>query len=575
MKQGQLNLLIGGPAGAGVEKSGKTLTLSFVRGGYRVFANVEHMSQIRGGNNFLRIRIDEKAHSSHIEEIDIMIALDKQTIEDHLDEVSEGGVIIFDENSIKLPENFDAKNAKLLSVPLKKLADEKLGNPLMANVISLGIVCGLVEFDTTLLKNVLSKVFGKKGAEIIKLNETAIDIGYELAQKWAKDFSIKMPKKENNNEMFLMGNDAFALGAVKAGCKYVGAYPMTPSSSILHFMATWASKYGIVVKHVEDEIAALNSSIGAGFAGVRALTPTSGGGFALMTEAVGLASMNEVPVVVANVMRPGPATGMPTRTEQGDLRQMIHSAQGDPVKIVLLPGDVRECFEFGFEAFNLAEKYQLPVIVGWDKHLGEGYFTVPQFDDSKMKINRGKLLTQKELDKISDYKRYLRTEDGVSPRAIPGMKGGIHRATSDEHNEYGDIFEDAENRKLMVEKRLKKVEVAREECPKPVVIGEENAEITFVTWGSGKGICVEAVQELDKEGIKANVLYIRTAWPFHTKEAKEELFKCKRMILVEHNATGQMGGLIAEHTGIIIEEKVLRYDGRPMTAKYVIDHIKK
>lgn len=575
MKQGQLNLLIGGPAGAGVEKSGKTLTLSFVRGGYRVFANVEHMSQIRGGNNFLRIRIDEKVHSSHIEEIDIMIALDKQTIEEHLDEVSPGGVIIFDEDSVKLPENFDSKNAKLLNVPLKKLATEKLGNPLMANVISLGIVCGLVEFDDFLLKNVLSKVFGKKGAEIIKLNETAIDIGYELAQKWAKDFPIKMPKKENNNEMFLMGNDAFALGAVKAGCKYVGAYPMTPSSSILHFMATWASKYGIVVKHVEDEIAALNSSIGAGFAGVRALTSTSGGGFALMTEAVGLASMNEVPVVVANVMRPGPATGQPTRTEQGDLRQMIHSAQGDPVKIVLLPGDVRECFEFGFEAFNLAEKYQLPVIVGWDKYLGEGYFTVPQFDDSKMKINRGKLLSQKELDKISDYKRYLRTEDGVSPRTIPGMKGGIHRATSDEHNEYGDIFEDAENRRLMVEKRLKKVEIAREECPKPVLIGEENSEITFVTWGSGKGICVEAVQELDKKGIKANVFYIRTAWPFHTKEVKEEMAKFKRMILVEHNATGQMGGLIAEHTGIIIEEKVLRYDGRPMTAKYVTDHIKK
>ena len=307
---------------------------------------------------------------------------------------------------------------------------------------------------------------------------------------------------------------------------------------------------------------------------MRALTGTSGGGFALMSEAIGLAAMNEVPIVVCNVMRPGPATGLPTRTEAGDLRQVIHAGQGDPVKIVLLPGTIEEVFEDGFESFNLAEKYQLPVIVTFDKATGEGYFTHAPFDENELSIDRGKLLSQQELDGDDDFKRYLRTDDGVSPRSIPGMKGGIHRATSDEHDEYGDITEDAKNRELMMEKRLKKVEVALKDCPKPIVIGDEGADITFVTWGSGVGVCMDAVRELAKVDKSANILQIRTAWPFHTKEVKEELGKIKRPILVESNYTGQMGGLIAEHTGIIIDEKILRYDGLPMTAKYVIDRIK-
>jgi len=375
-----------------------------------------------------------------------------------------------------------------------------------------------------------------------------------------------MPAKENPHNMFIMGNDAVCVGAIKAGCKFVGEYPMTPSSSVLHFMAKWADKYGVVVKHTEDEISACNSIIGAGFAGVRSLAATSGGGLALMGEAIGLAGMNEVPCVIANVMRPGPATGLPTRTDQGDLRQVIHAGQGDPVKIVLLPGSVEECFYHGYESFNLAEKYQLPVIVCFDKHLGEGYFSVPPFDESALKVDRGKLVTEVS----DDYKRYELTEDGMSPRAIPGVKGGIHRATSDEHDEYGDITEDAPNRNLMVEKRMKKIELALEDCPKPEIHWKEEAEVTFVTWGSSVVICKEAAEIHGN----ANVLQIKTAYPFHTKEVKEILESVKRPILVEHNYTAQMGGLIAEHTGIIIDEKVLRYDGRPMTAKYILNALR-
>lgn len=576
MKEGKLNVLIGGPAGAGVEKSGETLTLSFVRGGYHVFANVEHMSQIRHGNNFLRLRIDEEFQESHIEEIDAVIALDRKTIEDHIDEVSEGGVIIFDNQVVKLPEDFDTKGIKMLDVPLRELASNELKNPVMANIISLGIVCGLADFDVALIQEVLEKIFAKKGEEIIELNKKAAKMGYDMAkEQWAGEFPVTMPRKEPLNKMFLMGNDALSIGALKAGVKFVGEYPMTPSSSVLHFMARWAEKYEVVVKHTEDEIAACNSIIGAGFAGARAIAATSGGGFALMGEAIGLAGMNEVPIVLVNVMRPGPATGLPTRSDQGDLRQVIHAGQGDPIKIVLLPGGVHECFYMGFEAFNLAEKYQLPVIVCYDKHLGEGYFTVEDFDQTGLEVKRGKLLIQEELDKIDDFKRFERTEDGISPRSIPGMKGGIHRATSDEHNEYGDICEEAENRKLMVHKRMKKIELALADCPKPELIGGEDAEMTFVTWGSCKPICKEAIEILAKQGTKANMIQIKTAFPFHTEEMKSLLAKCKRPIVVEHNAGAQMRGLIAEHTGIIIEDTILRYDGRPMTAKYVIDRINK
>lgn len=566
MKKGALNLLIGGPAGAGIEKSGKTTAISFLRGGYFVYGNVEHMSQIRGGNNFLRLRIDEKPHACHVEEIDIMIALDKTTVEEHIGEVVDGGAVIYDSDDLDLGE-VSTGGAVMIGVPLKKMATEELGNAVMANIISLGLVSGLVKFDVGVMKKVLGKVFEKKGVEIIKLNEKALDMGHKLAEKWAGDFHVEMSGGKADGNMFIEGNDAFALGALKGGCKYVGEYPMTPSSGILHFMAKWAEKYGVVVKHTEDEIAACNSVIGAGFAGVRAMAATSGGGLALMSEGIGLAGMNEVPCVIVDVMRPGPATGLPTRTAQGDLRQVIHAGQDDPVKLVLLPGTIEECFYFGHEAFNLAEKYQLPVIVCFDKHLGEGYFSVPPFDESGLKIDRGKLVTENPGE---DYKRYLRTEDGVSPRTIPGVKGGIHRASSDEHNEYGDIVEDAENRRLMVEKRMKKVANAAADCPAPELIGETGAEVTFVTWGSCVGICKEAAEIHGN----ANILQIKTAYPFHAKEVKEILGAAKRPVLVEHNFTGQMGGLIAEGTGIHLKEKVLRYDGRPMTAKYILDKIK-
>jgi len=330
MKNKELNILIGGPAGSGIEKSGQVLCKSFVKGGYEVFANIEHSSQIRGGNNFLRIRVSENPVQCHKEEIDIMIALDEKTINDHMGEMNDGGAVIFDGERVKMADEFKQKKLCFVNAPLGKMAEDNFQNSIYENVISIGIVFGLIEFDLKILKNILKKIFGNKAAEVISANEKAAELGYEFAKKMKCDNEIlKLVQDDRSSKdeskMFLAGNDALCIGAIKAGVKFVGEYPMTPSSSVLHFMAAWAEKYGVVVKHTEDEIAAVNSIIGAGFAGARAIAATSGGGFALMSEGIGLASMNEVPIVVVNVMRPGPATGLPTRTAQGDLRQVIHA----------------------------------------------------------------------------------------------------------------------------------------------------------------------------------------------------------------------------------------------------------
>jgi len=548
------SFLIGGPAGAGIEKAGISLSKAFVRGGYEVFSNGEHMSQIRGGNNFIRARVSDEHHQVHLGEIDVMVALDRQTIEEHAGEMREGSVVIFDGSAVDV-EGLDFGKAKTMNLPLKELA----GDPLMSNTVALGAVCGLVGFDVAVLKNVLREIFGKKSAEVIANNEKAVDAG--VAQVKAP-MKIQLPKVDGAKpKMFLGGNDALCIGALKAGLKFVGEYPMTPSSSVLHFMAKWSKKFGIVVKHTEDEIAACNSLIGAGFMGVRAMAATSGGGFALMGEAIGLAAMNEVPIVVVDVMRPGPATGLPTRSGQGDLRQVIHAGQDDPNKIVLLPGTPQECAEFSFLAFNLAEKYQMPVIIAYDKFLGESLYCVEEFGEFG-EIDRGKILSEVG----EDFKRYLRTEDGVSPRSVPGVPNGMYRATSDEHNEYGEICEEPGNRKLMQEKRMKKLEGALNDCPKPELIGPADAETTFVTWSSNVG----ALKEVCKM-MSANILQIKTAIPFHTEEVKKLLEGAKKLILVEQNFSGQMGGLIREHTGIDIENKILKYDSRPFTAKEIYD----
>ena len=362
--------------------------------------------------------------------------------------------------------------------------------------------------------------------------------------------------------MLLTGNEAVSLGAIKAGCKFYAAYPMTPASSILHFMAAQERNFSLVVKHSEDEIAAINMTIGAGFAGVRAMTATSGGGFSLMSEALGLAAMTETPIVVVVSQRPGPSTGLPTRTEQGDLKFVLHASQGDFPRFVIAPGDVEECFHKTIEAFNLAEKYQCPAILILDKYLSESHKTAEEFEASGVKIDRGLLLSDEEIEKTGEFKRYEFTETGISPRTIPSQKGGVFTATGNEHDETGYLSEEKTVRTRMMDKRFRKFKQAEREIPEPKLFGPKDAEVTMIAWGSTKGPIKEAMKLLDHDGIRANFLQIIYINPFPANTVSRIIRASKRTVIVENNKTAHLASLIREKTGKEIEHKILKYDGR-------------
>lgn len=626
--------MIGGEAGFGIQSAGHIFALSASRGGLHAFGTAEYPSLIRGGHNSDVIRVADREVMVHKEKLDLLLAMNKETLDLHLKEIVPGGGVIYDGDVIKpeilatVPGYAEQRGTiTFFSVPLKKLAFEHGKGDITRNTVGVGATFGLVDYDIDILFTILREMFSRKGEQIVVNNIAAAKAGYDYVRgQYSGQFGYALKKIDGQpKRMLLTGNDALCLGAVKAGCKFVAEYPMTPSSSILHFMASHAKNYHIIVKHTEDEIAAMNMVVGAGFAGVRALTGTSGGGFSLMVEALGMAGMCEIPLVCVEVQRPGPSTGLPTRTEQGDLQFVLHASQGEFPRIVMAPGDFDECFYLTFDAFNLAEKFQLPVLILSDKHLAESVKTIEPFKTGHLKIDRGKLLSQEELDTLraesekfleeiqkrepaitkeeilkirgfggpsapenylspdDNFLRYKFTDDGVSFRTIPGMRGGIHRAATDEHDETGDLTETEENRSSMVEKRARKLEEALKILPAPQLVGPDRkpvtpaqakkADLTFVTWGSPKDALLEVMQMLAADGIVANMLQIVYMSPFHSKEVGEILRGCKRTIGVEMNSEGQLCALISEKTGYFVHDKILKYSGRQFTAHELYDRV--
>lgn len=593
--------MIGGEAGMGIQSAGNFFAIAANRGGLYAFCNPEYPSLIRGGHNSDCIRISARHVGIHKEKLDLLLAMNKETLDLHLKEMVPGGGVVYDAEVIKAENVKPPEGVKMFNVPLKKMAAEQGKGDITRNTVGIGASLGLVNYDIEIFYQILRDEFARKGEEVVNNNIAAAKAGYDYVQQNYKgQFDYELKKIDGRpKKMILTGNDATCLGAVKAGCKFVAEYPMTPSSSILHTMAAFAKDYNVIVKHTEDEIAAINMVIGAGWAGARAMTGTAGGGYSLMVEALGMAGICEVPVVVVEVQRPGPSTGLPTRTEQGDLQFVMHSSQGEFPRIVIAPSDYNECFYLTYQAFNLAEKYQLPVVVVTDKHIGESIQTVAPFDTTGLKIERGKLLSQAELDKLAadpaykspdgNFLRYKFTEDGISPRTLPGMKGGIHRSSTDEHDESGDLTETEENRIKMVDKRAKKLEAAIKELPAPKLltyeggnvgpdpgkeIAADQADLTLVTWGSPKEAAIEVVQDLAKEGIKVGLLNIVYMIPFHTKEIGEILNKSKHVIGIEQNSEAQLCALIREKTGYLINDKILKYSGRQFTAHELYDKVK-
>ncbi|MFA6525424.1 MAG: 2-oxoacid:acceptor oxidoreductase subunit alpha [Patescibacteria group bacterium] len=560
-----LNWKIAGEAGYGIKSIGLMFSKICARGGLHIFDYSEYPSLIRGGHNTYQVNVGSEEKWSPKIAVNLLVALDQLTIDLHKDELEEGGGLIYDNEDKKIDVSvIDAKKYNLFPIPLTKLAEAAGGKKVMRNSVALGASVGLISYDFELLKAMIKDEFRRKGDEIVDLNIKIAEAGYNYVRDNfnVEKFPFKLKPIKGPKQMVLTANEAIGMGAIVAGCKFMSAYPMTPFTSILHYLAANGEKHNILVKQTEDEISAITMALGASFAGVRAMTGTSGGGFSLMVEALGLSGITETPIVIAEVMRPGPATGLPTWTEQSDLQFLIHASQGEFPRIIIAPGDVREAFYATQHAFNLAEKYQLPVFILSDKFISESNKSEEFFETDKLKIERGALVSDVELKKIKKFKRYKFTDTGISPRSIPGQPGGMHNANSDEHDEFGYSSEDAENRARMVEKRALKIEEAQKELPDPVLYGPENSDVTIISWGSTKGPILEAMKLCERDKQKVNFLHIAYVFPFPDEKVKAIIRKAKNIVLVENNFTAQLGSLIREFTGEEIENKLLKYSGR-------------
>ncbi len=568
---------IGGQAGDGSMVSGRMLGKTFTRGGLTVVGYSEYPSLVRGGHNTYQVRVSDDPIYSPTQKNDLIIALNRDAVLFHKDKITENGGLIYDD-LIDISKLEIRSDVKRYPIPFSKIIEELKAIPQMKNTIALGATLALIDYPFEKLESVIRAEFGRKDDKIIKQNIAVAKAGFDYVNNNFKqhEFSKKIKPLSEKRKMFIGGNEAIGIGAIKGGLKFFASYPMTPASTLMHFVADKEEEYNIIMKHTEDEIAAINYAVAAGFAGARSMCSTSGGGFSLKVEALGLAAESESPVVVYLAQRVGPSTGMPTWTEQADLKFAVNASQGDFLRVILAPGDVEESFELAAKAFNIAEKYQIPVIILSDKFLGESHFSTDNFDDSLIKIERGKIVKGlPKLKAMSRFKRYEFTKDGVSPRPLPGEPNGMHVCSSYEHDEYGFSSESFTNRAKMVQKRARKLKLLLADLDQPKIFGTQNAEVTLICWGSQKLPLLDALKLLNAHGINANVLHFSYVFPLNPKKLKPLLKMCKHTIVVENNSTGQFAGLLREYVGFKPSFKMLKYDGRQFFAEQIADEVKK
>ena len=568
-----LNIVVGGEAGQGVQSVGSVLAKSLLRGGYEIFADQDFESRIRGGHSFTRIRVNKKSVSSAIEPIDILVALNGETINLHRAQVRSGGVVLYDglKTGIKINDGLIA-----LDIPIEQIALDTTGNILMTNTVAAGAALGLLGYEFGIMAAVLRQEYVRHGDSVVDANLKAGRAGHDFGQMHRPDsFKLHLKAGKPSGKMLLTGHESLALGVLAAGCKFVAGYPMTPTTPILEFLADKGREYGLHVVQAEDEISAANMVVGAAYTGVRAMTATSGGGFCLMVEAISLAGMTETPMVVVLGQRSGPAIGLPTRTEQGELLFALHAGHGEFPRAILAPADAEGAFWAAVKAFNLAEKYQSPVIILTDHDLGNSSYTMKKPDLSKVIIDRGDVLTDEEAEKVTDYKRYAFTKSGISPRAFPGQGKALVVADSDEHNEHGHIIEDAETRRKMMDKRMRKLDGLKREIKGPTIHHRQNPKYNLIGWGSTLGAIAEAGSQLETLGINTCVIHLDELWPFPTHAFERAVAGVAKNIVIENNATGQLETLIRAETGIAMDGNIRKYDGRAFTAEYIVNAIEK
>jgi 2-oxoglutarate ferredoxin oxidoreductase subunit alpha len=520
--------------------------------GYNVFATKEYMSRIRGGTNSTEIRMSSEAIGASVSRIDILIPLNKGAIQHVEKRISPQTVILADKEAIG--EDFDQTRHKFVDVPFTKAASE-IGDKIYSNVVAVGVMARMFGIELQTVSKFVRQFFSDKSGDVVQKNITAVKAGYKLSEDLQNsagiEFNINKDTKVED-QILLSGTEAVALGAIAGGCNFISAYPMSPSTGVLVFLAKHAKDFGIIAEQAEDEIAAINMAIGAWYAGARAMVTTSGGGFALMTEGLSLAGMLESPIVIHLAQRPGPATGLPTRTEQADLELALYAGHGEFPRIILAPEKVEDGFYLTQKAFNLADKYQVPVFILTDQYFIDSYYNTACLDLSDINIEKHVIKTD------VNYKRYKLTANGISPRGIPGLGQGLIVVDSDEHDETGHITEDLDLRTRMVNKRLEKFELLKNEIIPPQLIGPQDYENLVVCWGSTYNVVKEAVENLSRENVA--VLHFKQVYPL-PNETVNYLQKARKILIVENNATSQFSKLIKLHTGIDIKNKILKYNG--------------
>jgi len=561
----QLSWKVGGQQGEGIESTGEIFAIALNRLGYYLYGYRHFSSRIKGGHTNNKIRVSTTEVRSISDDLDILVAFDQETIDVNYKELHGKGVILADAKfTPKKPEDTEAS---LYAVPFTEIATE-LGTSLMKNMVAIGATSAVLNLDIQVFEEVVQEIFGKKGAQVVSKNMDAIQAGFDYMKKQLADGIeiMELEKADGKKRMFMIGNDAIALGAVAAGCRFMAAYPITPASEIMEYLIKKLPALGGTVIQTEDEIAACTMAIGANYAGVRTITASAGPGLSLKMEAIGLSGITETPLVIVDTQRGGPSTGLPTKQEQSDLMAMIYGTHGEIPKIVMAPSTVEEAFYDTAEAFNLAEEYQCPVIVLSDLQLSLGKQTVEPLGMDKVEIRRGKLITDEIPDSENKayFKRYEVTEDGVSPRVIPGMKNGIHHVTGVEHDETGKPSESAANRIAQMDKRFRKIENIRFNTPVYKNAKHEDADILLVGFNSTRGVIEEAMVRLENDGLKVNHAHIRLIHPFPTDEVLPLVRSAKKVVVVENNATGQLANIMKMNVGHA--EKIIKhvkYDGNP------------
>ena len=566
------SLAIGGAAGQGIATPGNILARIFARRGLNLYAYNAYQSIIRGGHIFLTIRCRDEIALTHGDGLDLLLCLNQDTMDRHVGHLGPGSRVLYNGDKIQPGEVSD--DAILCPMPVAELT-EGSKNRLIQNTVSLGVMMSMMGIDFSVLQETLELLFGRKGPAVVEENVTMARAGYDHGAANFEPYPTPLPMGDKPLALWT-GNQALAMGGAAAGVKFYAAYPMSPSTGVLHWMAQNARELGIMVRQVEDEIGVANMTIGAAHAGCRAMCATSGGGFALMTEAIGSAAMMEIPAVFINVMRAGPSTGVPTKTEQGDLWQVLGASQGDFERFVVAPKDCLDAFSTVAELFNLVDRAQCPGIIISDLLISEGTFTVdPDLIDLQPQIDRGALLIDPSPN--GNYLRYAYTESGISPRAVPGYQGYVHVVATDEHDEdsvlISDEFTHPHKRRKMVEKRARKFRGVAADVPPPTCEGPPDAEVTLVGWGSTYGVIREALGVLAERGVVANHLAIKWIVPFHDEVVGGILSRSKRVLIVENNHSGQLARYLRSETGFAAHGHIRKYDGEPFMPHHVVEGV--